>query len=241
MANDTQAVSRIEKPVIVALDFSDTRAASALVEKLDPALCRVKVGKELFTRTGPDFVRELISQKFDVFLDLKYHDIPNTVAGAVAAAAELGVWMVNVHASGGRAMLEAARKALPQNGDTLLIAVTVLTSMGEEDLREINIPVSPDAQVKTLARLSADCGIDGVVCSARETAVLHQEIGNDFLLVTPGIRPAGDSLDDQKRVMTPAEAIKSGSNYLVIGRPVTQAQDPTAKLRMIMDEINGNN
>jgi len=241
MANDTQAVSRIEKPVIVALDFSDARAASALVEKLDPALCRVKVGKELFTRTGPDFVRELISQKFDVFLDLKYHDIPNTVAGAVAAAAELGVWMVNVHASGGRAMLEAARKALPQNGDTLLIAVTVLTSMGEEDLREINIPVSPDAQVKTLARLSADCGIDGVVCSARETAVLHQEIGNDFLLVTPGIRPAGDSLDDQKRVMTPAEAIKSGSNYLVIGRPVTQAQDPTAKLRMIMDEINGNN
>ena len=227
--------------IIVARDYPEQSKALALIDQLDADLCRLKVGKEMFTHLGPSFVEKIQSKGFDVFLDLKYHDIPNTVAKACEAAASLGVWMVNVHASGGRAMLEAARKALPQNGDTLLIAVTVLTSMGEEDLREINIPVSPDAQVKTLARLSADCGIDGVVCSARETAVLHQEIGNDFLLVTPGIRPAGDSLDDQKRVMTPAEAIKSGSNYLVIGRPVTQAQDPTAKLRMIMDEINGNN
>lgn len=240
MTSNTQGLSQNAKPVIVALDFPHAQAARDLIEKLDPELCRVKIGKELFTRTGPDLVRELVQQNFDVFLDLKYHDIPNTVAGAVAAAAELGVWMVNVHASGGSAMMEAARKALPRGGDTLLIAVTVLTSMGEEDLREINVPVSPDEQVKTLARLTADCGLDGVVCSAKETAVLNQQLGDDFLLVTPGIRPAGDSLDDQKRVMTPAEAMKSGSNYLVIGRPVTQAPDPTAKLRMIMDEINGN-
>lgn len=226
-----------EKPVIVALDFPDAGAALALAEKLDPALCRVKVGKELFTRGGPDMVRTLAGQGFDVFLDLKFHDIPNTVAGAVAAAADLGVWMVNVHASGGRAMMEAARKALPLGGDTLLIAVTVLTSMGEEDLGEINIHVSPEEQVMTLARLTADCGLDGVVCSARETRPLRESMGQDFALVTPGIRPAGDSANDQKRVMTPAEAIACGSNYLVIGRPVTQAEDPTAKLQMIMQEI----
>jgi len=229
----------IDRPVIVALDFPDAASALSLVEKLDPSLCRVKVGKELFTRAGPELVKELQKQHFDVFLDLKYHDIPNTVAGAVAAAADLGVWMVNVHASGGRAMLEAARTALPKNGDTLLIAVTVLTSMGAEDLREISVTVTPDEQVSILAKLSSDCELDGVVCSARETSVLRSELADDFLLVTPGIRPAGDSLDDQKRVMTPAQAIQSGSNYLVIGRPVTQADDPTAKLRIIMEEIHG--
>jgi orotidine-5'-phosphate decarboxylase len=227
-----------DKPVIVALDFPDAGAAMKLADKLDPALCRVKVGKELFTRAGPDLVRQLGTQGFDVFLDLKYHDIPNTIAGAVSAAADLGVWMVNVHASGSRAMMEAARKALPKNGKTLLIAVTVLTSMGQEDLAEININTTPDAQVMTLASLTRDCGLDGVVCSARETHELRKALGSDFILVTPGIRPAGDNVDDQKRIMTPAMAIASGSNYLVIGRPVTQAKDPTAKLRAIMDEIN---
>ncbi len=227
-----------DKPVIVALDFPDAGAAMKLADKLDPALCRVKVGKELFTRAGPDLVRKLGTQGFDVFLDLKYHDIPNTIAGAVSAAADLGVWMVNVHASGSRAMMEAARKALPKNGKTLLIAVTVLTSMSQEDLAEINIKTTPDAQVMTLASLTRDCGLDGVVCSARETHELRKALGSDFILVTPGIRTAGDNVDDQKRIMTPAMAIASGSNYLVIGRPVTQAKDPTAKLRAIMDEIN---
>lgn len=227
-----------DKPVIVALDFPDAASALQLVERLDPSLCRVKVGKELFTRAGPELVRTLNAGGYDVFLDLKYHDIPNTVAGAVSAAADLGVWMVNVHASGGRAMLEAARKALPENGKTLLIAVTVLTSMGAEDLAEINVSASPDEQVLTLARLASDSGLDGVVCSARETPALRRALGGDFVLVTPGIRPAGDSADDQKRIMTPATAIASGSNYLVIGRPVTQAPDPAAKLRAIMDEID---
>ena len=228
---------KIDKPVIVALDFPNAEIAMALAERLDPSLCRVKVGKELFTRSGPQLVRQLVAMGFDVFLDLKYHDIPNTVAGAVAAAADLGVWMVNVHASGGRAMMEAARKALPEDGKTLLIAVTVLTSMGQEDLAEINVPVSPDEQVVALASLTRDSGLDGVVCSAKETTVLREKLGDDFLLVTPGIRPAGDSVNDQKRVMTPAQAIASGSNYLVIGRPVTQADDPTEKLRAIMAEI----
>lgn len=228
---------KITKPVIVALDFPDGQAALSLADKLDPSLCRVKVGKELFTRTGPELVRKLIENGFDVFLDLKYHDIPNTVAGAVKAAADLGVWMVNVHAGGGRAMMEAARRAIPENGP-LLIGVTVLTSMGAEDLQEVNVLLSPDQQVMTLAKLAMDCDLDGVVCSARETPVLRDALGNDFALVTPGIRPAGDSADDQKRIMTPAEAMESGSHYLVIGRPVTQAKEPTAKLRAIMDEIN---
>lgn len=226
-----------DKPVIVALDFPDADRALVLADKLDPALCRVKVGKELFTRAGPALVRQLGNAGFDVFLDLKYHDIPNTVAGAVSAAAELGVWMVNVHASGGRAMLEAACKALSGNGGTLLVAVTVLTSLSQDDLSEINIQASPDQQVMTLATLARDSGLDGVVCSARETSELRLQLGEKFVLVTPGIRPAGDSVNDQKRVMTPAEAIASGSNYLVIGRPVTQAKDPAAKLQAIMDEI----
>lgn len=228
-----------DKPVIVALDFPDSRTALELSDRLDPALCRVKVGKELFTRAGPDLVRELGKRDFEVFLDLKYHDIPNTVAGAVAAASDLGVWMVNVHASGGRAMLEAAWQALPAKAPPLLIAVTVLTSMAAEDLKDINIKVTPEEQVMTLAALTRDCGLDGVVCSARETPVLRNALGAGFILVTPGIRPAGDSANDQKRVMTPAQAMASGSNFLVIGRPVTQAPDPTAKLRMIMDEIQG--
>lgn len=229
----------VNKPVIVALDFPDTASALSLINRLDPELCRLKVGKELFTRTGPDFVRNLIKRDFDVFLDLKFHDIPNTVAGAVAAAADLGVWMVNVHAGGGRTMLEAARNALSEDSGTLLIAVTVLTSMGDEDLSELNVSATSAEQVMTLATLSRDCGLDGVVCSARETPMLRQSLGEDFLLVTPGIRPAGDSADDQKRVLTPSEAVRDGSDFLVIGRPVTQAEDPSSKLQQIMAEING--
>ena len=229
----------VDKPIIVALDFPDSASARSLVDRLDPELCRLKVGKELFTRTGPDFVRDLIKQDFDVFLDLKFHDIPNTVAGAVSAAVDLGVWMVNMHAGGGRAMLEATRNALSEDSGTLLIAVTVLTSMGDEDLRELNVSATSAEQVMTLATLSRDCGLDGVVCSARETPMLRQSLGEDFLLVTPGIRPAGDSADDQKRVMTPSEAVRDGSDFLVIGRPVTQAEDPSSKLQQIMAEING--
>jgi len=230
-----------ERPVIVALDFPDASSALTLSDRLDPALCRVKVGKELFTRSGPDLVRNLNDRGFDVFLDLKYHDIPNTVAGAVSAAADLGVWMVNVHASGGGAMMEAARNALPGDSETLLIAVTVLTSMANEDLQSLNIAVTAQEQVLTLARLARESGMDGVVCSAKETPELNAALGDDFVLVTPGIRPAGDSANDQKRVMTPAEAIASGSHYLVIGRPVTQAEDPSAKLQSIVQEISAKN
>lgn len=229
------------RPVIVALDYPDATSALTLSDRLDPALCRVKVGKELFTRSGPDLVRNLNDRGFDVFLDLKYHDIPNTVAGAVAAAADLGVWMVNVHASGGGAMMEAARNALPVDSETLLIAVTVLTSMANEDLQTLNITATAQEQVLTLARLAKESGMDGVVCSAKETPELNADLGDEFVLVTPGIRPAGDSANDQKRVMTPAEAIASGSHYLVIGRPVTQAADPTAKLQSIMEEISAKN
>ena len=230
-----------ERPVIVALDFPDATSALTLSDRLDPKLCRVKVGKELFTRSGPDLVRNLNDRGFDVFLDLKFHDIPNTVAGAVAAASDLGVWMVNVHASGGGVMMEAARNALPGDSETLLIAVTVLTSMANDDLQSLNIKASAQEQVLTLARLAKESGMDGVVCSAKETPELNAALGDNFVLVTPGIRPAGDSANDQKRVMTPAEAIASGSHYLVIGRPVTQAADPTAKLQSIMEEISAKN
>ena len=226
------------KRVIVALDFADEISCLSMLEKLDPALCRVKVGKELFTRCGPALVQKIVNSGYDVFLDLKFHDIPNTVAGAVSAAADLGVWMVNVHASGGRVMMDAARRALSSPESPLLIAVTVLTSMGAEDLAELGIAGEPKQQVLRLANLSADCGLDGVVCSARETEYLREVLPEDFALVTPGIRPAGDSVGDQKRVETPASAIRKGSSYLVIGRPVTQAENPATKLQSILAEIN---
>jgi len=227
------------KPLIVALDFPDSRAALELLGKLDPTLCRVKVGKEMFTRYGPDLVKQIGKTGFEIFLDLKFHDIPNTVAGAVAAAADLGVWMVNVHAGGGRVMMEAARKALGEHPSTLLIAVTVLTSMSAQDLAETGVPATPESQVVRLATLARNSGMHGVVCSAREITPLRQQLGNDFLLVTPGIRPAGDSAGDQKRTETPASALAMGSAYLVIGRPVTQATDPLAKLKSIQQEIQG--
>ena len=223
-------------PIIVALDFPNEKEALALVSKLEPGRCRLKVGKELFTRSGPELVKILVKQNFDVFLDLKFHDIPNTVARACQAGADLGVWMINVHAMGGRKMLEAAREALPST-DTKLIAVTVLTSMGAEDLKEIGLNHSPAEQVKHLATLTHDCGLDGVVCSPQEIALLRKDLDKSFELVTPGIRPEWSVTGDQKRIMTPAQAVDAGSNYLVIGRPITQAEDPMAALEKIETEL----
>ena len=224
--------------VIVALDFSEAKSAFALVDRLDPRLCRLKVGKELFTAAGPALAETLVHRGFAVFLDMKYHDIPNTVASACKAAAALGVWMINVHALGGRAMMQAAREALAmERQPPKLIAVTLLTSMGERDLAEVGIAGSPLQGVLRLARLAKDSGLDGVVCSAQEAALLRRECGPAFCLVTPGIRPAQAGEDDQKRVMTPRAAIASGADYLVIGRPVTRAADPLQALEQINREI----
>ncbi len=224
--------------IIVALDYSEGDQALALAKRLDPALCRLKVGKELFTAAGPELVESLVDAGFGVFLDLKFHDIPNTVASAVKAAARLGVWMVNVHASGGGKMMAAAREALEGAANRpKLIAVTVLTSMSRGDLAEIGLDVEPRQQVRRLAKLTQDAGLDGVVCSAQEAAMLKGELGRDFLLVTPGIRPADASTDDQSRIMTPAAAIAAGSDYLVIGRPITKAADPLQALRNIHLEL----
>ncbi len=228
-----------EKQVIVALDYPEAAAALQMADKLDPSRCRVKVGKELFTRAGPQIVEALHQRGFEVFLDLKFHDIPNTTAKAVRAAAELGVWMVNVHASGGRRMMETARNELEQvNGsNTLLIAVTVLTSMEQQDLAEVGLDIEPLTHVKRLAKLTEDCGLDGVVCSAQEVKPLRELISPEFQLVTPGIRPADASVGDQKRIMTPGQAIVAGSTHLVIGRPITQAADPVAALTAIEQEL----
>lgn len=227
------------KRVIVALDYPDKLSALNMADQLDPQKCRVKVGKELFTRAGPAVVEALHGKGFDVFLDLKFHDIPNTTAKAVRAATELGVWMVNVHASGGRRMMEAARNELDQvNGaNTLLIAVTVLTSMERQDLADIGLDIEPLEQVKRLALLTQKSGLDGVVCSAQEVKPLRQIVTPDFQLVTPGIRPADAATGDQKRIMTPGEAISAGSTHLVIGRPITQADEPVAALARIQQEI----
>lgn len=226
--------STVRSPVIVALDHARASDALRLAEQLQPADCRLKVGKELFTAEGPAVVRALQDRGFEVFLDLKFHDIPNTVAAAVACAADLGVWMVNVHASGGRRMMVAARERLQQgNYRTRLIAVTVLTSMERTDLAEIGLDVDPLVQVRRLAALTADCGLDGVVCSAQEAALLRADRGQGFLLVTPGIRPADSAAGDQRRIMTPEQAVAAGVSYMVIGRPVTQAADPAQALRAI--------
>ena len=224
--------------IIVALDYADAASALALVERLDPALCRLKMGKELFTAAGPDLVWALVARGFEVFLDLKFHDIPNTVAAACRAAASLGVWMMNVHASGGRRMMEAAREALADlPHPPLLIAVTVLTSMSAEDLGEVGVAGSPADQVLRLARLTQACKLDGVVCSAQEATLLRADLGTDFRLVTPGIRPAGADTGDQRRVMTPVEALRAGATDLVIGRPITAAPDPLAALQQIRSDI----
>lgn len=226
--------------IIVAMDYAEASPALALAERLDPAHCRLKVGKQLFTREGPEIVRRLQGLGFDVFLDLKFHDIPNTVAGACRAAAELGVWMVNVHASGGRAMMEAAREAVDGVATPpLLIAVTVLTSLGAADLSETGVGGQPAEQVGRLAVLAYGCGLDGVVCSPTDLTTLAGAVPDTFLRVTPGVRPAGDVGGDQKRVATPARAIAGGAHYLVIGRPITQAPDPAAALAGIAGEIAG--
>lgn len=228
----------INSPVIVALDNMTLQASLALADKLDPTLCRLKVGKELFTRCGPEVIKALHQRNFEVFLDLKFHDIPNTTAQAVVAAAELGVWMVNVHASAGlEAMSLAKQRLLDKDLDTLLIAVTVLTSMDNEALMQTGITDGLDAQVSRLAQLTKQAGLDGVVCSAQEAKVLKQLCGPDFKLVTPGIRLADDNADDQKRICTPSQALVDGSDYLVIGRSITQATDPAAKLNKILQSI----
>lgn len=223
------------KSILVALDFDDKHAALQLVDQLDPSMCRLKVGKEMFTLFGPEFIKALHERDFEVFLDLKFHDIPNTVAKAVTAAAELGVWMTNVHASGGLAMMQAAKKALIPYGDKapMLIAVTVLTSMSDEELKLIGIDVPAFEHVQRLAKLTQEAGLDGVVCSAHEAQVLKSTLGKEFKLCTPGIRPVGADKGDQHRIMTPPEAIAAGSDYLVIGRPITKAEDPLAALHAI--------
>ncbi|CUB04374.1 orotidine-5'-phosphate decarboxylase [Marinomonas fungiae] len=228
-----------QSPIVVALDYPTIEQATAMAKRLDPKLCRVKVGKELFTKAGPAILEALHKLDFDVFLDLKFHDIPNTVANAVSVAAKEGVWMVNVHASGGRRMMEASANALAQIHDhnTLLIAVTVLTSMDESDLSEIGIDLSPRDHVMRLAKLAQSSGMDGVVCSAQESEMLSDTLGKDFVLVTPGIRPVGSEQGDQKRIMTPSEAMKAGSHYLVMGRPITQAADPIAVLTQVNNEL----
>lgn len=226
--------------IIVALDFDNAEPALRLVDQLDPALCRLKVGKELFTAEGPRLVEKLVDKDFGVFLDLKYHDIPNTTAKACLAAANLGVWMLNVHASGGQAMMEAARNALQKTAHSpLLIAVTVLTSMDQATLNTLGVAGDLQAHVLRLAGLARQSGLDGVVCSAQEASMLRDNLGRDFCLVTPGIRPANAAVNDQSRIVTPKDALRMGSSYLVIGRPITQAPDPLAALQAIQAEIAG--
>jgi len=224
--------------VVVALDFDNADQARAFARRVRPELCRLKVGKELFTRAGPRVVQELMGAGYDIFLDLKFHDIPTTVARACRAAADMGVWMVNVHASGGGAMLRAARDAVEGVAKPpLLIAVTLLTSLSLDDLRELGYAGSIESNVQRLAILAREAGLDGVVCSAHEAAMLQTLWGTPACLVTPGIRPAGSALNDQSRVMTPHEALKAGASYLVIGRPITGAVDPLAVLASINSDI----
>jgi orotidine-5'-phosphate decarboxylase len=230
---------RYQPRVIVALDYPEAQPAMRLVARLAPDLCRLKIGKELFTRSGPRLVEDLVARGFDVFLDLKFHDIPNTVASACHAAAELGVWMLNVHALGGERMLLAAKEGVARAGRSpLLIAVTVLTSMDASDLAAVGLSGTPLDNVLRLAYLAQQSGLDGVVCSSQETVALRDRLDSGFILVTPGIRPAGSQADDQRRVMTPVDAVKSGSDYLVIGRPVTRADDPVSVLRTINSELS---
>jgi len=231
----------IEDPrIIVALDLPTREAALAVVEKLDPKLCRLKVANTMFTRYGPAFVKELMAMDYSIFLDLKYYDIPFQVAGACRSAAELGVWMVNLHVSGGVSMMKAAVDALsefPKTQRPLLIGVSVLTSMDASDLKQIGIEQDVDQLVIHLVKMAQDAGLDGVVCSAQEVSTLKSQFNNDFVFVTPGIRLSADNADDQKRIMTPSDAIHAGSSYLVVGRPITQAKDPLAVLKQIHQSI----
>ena len=227
-----------EPRIIVALDYDNSNSALALADQLNPNQCRLKVGKELFVAAGPQLVKSLSDRGFDVFLDLKFHDIPNTVAKAVSAAADLGVWMTNVHASGGTRMMTAAREAVENHGgDMLLIAVTVLTSMDDSDLQQVGVNSVAKDQVLALATLTKHAGLDGVVCSAQEATHLKQQLGQDFKLITPGIRLTDSASDDQRRIVSPAQAIEQGSDYLVIGRPITQAENPMHILQKINSSL----
>ena len=224
--------------IVIALDFADAKPALEFVQQIDPKLCRVKVGKELFTAAGPQLIEQLVKRDFSVFLDLKFHDIPNTVAKACEAASRLGVWMLNVHASGGLAMMQAAREGVNKSGhDPLLIAVTVLTSMAEAELAQVGVQGTLLDHVKRLALLTQQAGLDGVVCSAQEASMLRAACGPDFCLVTPGIRPADATKDDQTRIVTPTQALSLGASYLVIGRPITQAANPLQALEQIIKSI----
>jgi orotidine-5'-phosphate decarboxylase len=226
--------------IVIALDYAEPRLAMEMVERLEPSRCRLKVGKELFTRGGPQLVESLRNKGYEIFLDLKFHDIPNTVAGACSAAADLGVWMVNVHALGGSRMMAAAREAVDKVAQPpLLIAVTILTSMAEQDIHEIGLSGMPADNVARLAHLAQQSAMDGVVCSPQEVAMLRQQAGDAFRLVTPGIRPAWSAKGDQTRITTPADAVRLGSDYLVIGRPITAADDPMAALDAIEYELAG--
>lgn len=225
--------------VIVALDFRDESKVLSLVDSLEPSECRLKVGSELFVACGPKLVERLVARGFEVFLDLKFHDIPNTVRAACAVARDLGVWMLTVHANGGRRMVEAAANALTGSGNTpLLVAVTVLTSIGHDDLVEIGLPGASDVWVSRLGQLAVEAGADGLVCSAHEVRDLRSKLGPAPVLVTPGIRPEGHSVGDQRRVVTPAEAIRAGADLLVIGRPVAQSHDPRGALLAIRSDIS---
>jgi orotidine-5'-phosphate decarboxylase len=224
--------------IVIALDYANAQEALNFVKQLDPSLCRLKIGKELFTAAGPQLVEALVAKGFGVFLDLKFHDIPTTVAKACEAASRLGVWMLNVHASGGSAMMEAAREGVERSGQKpILIAVTVLTSMNQQMLNEVGVAGSVADQVLNLAALTQKSGLDGVVCSAQEAPAIRKVLGDKFCLVTPGIRPSDAALDDQSRVVTPSQALTLGSSYLVIGRPITQSQNPLETLRKIHEEI----
>ena len=241
--NKQENSKKQDSKIIVALDYADAASALQLVNQLDPLLCKLKVGKELFTEAGPQLVEQLIAKNFQVFLDLKFHDIPTTVKKACQAASNLGVWMLNVHASGGASMMHAAAEGVDigSQGSTqkpLLIAVTVLTSMNQANLSEVGIAETVENQVLKLAKLTQQSGLQGVVCSAMEAQLLKQQLPNDFLLVTPGIRPASASLDDQSRVLTPTQALSMGASYLVIGRPITQAKQPLDALIAIHQEIS---
>lgn len=238
LSTDQNATQQAISPIVVALDYPTPKQAIEMAKQLDPTKCRVKVGKELFTASGPAILEQLHKLDFDVFLDLKFHDIPNTCAGAVAAAAELGVWMVNVHASGGERMMTAAAEAIAnKQHKPLLIAVTVLTSMEQSDLAGIGLDISPQQQVERLAKLSKLSGMDGVVSSAQEIELIKNICGQNFITITPGIRPAGSAAGDQRRIMTPQEAVNIGGDYLVIGRPITQAENPKQSCLDIIESL----
>jgi orotidine-5'-phosphate decarboxylase len=237
----SQQIDKIDSKIIVALDYDNQSEALALVKQLDPALCKLKVGKELFTAAGPQLVEVLVSANFAVFLDLKFHDIPSTVAKACKAATQLGVWMLNVHASGGSAMMQAARDAvdsisLDAQEKPLLIAVTVLTSMDASTLSQVGVNVPLEQHVLNLAKLTHQANLDGIVCSANEAGFIRKELGHDFCLVTPGIRPLNSKSDDQSRIVTPTNALLNGASYLVIGRPITQSKSPLKTLESIYAE-----